>query len=242
MKRLMLATSLTLAAPMVAADFLGVHAGAGQWRADYSGDLGNPSISADELGLDDSGNNYIYVAFEHPVPLLPNARIQHTSISSSQTSTINQSFTLNNQSFVVGEEVSSDVDLTHTDFTAYYQILDNWVNLDLGLTVRRFDGHATAIGDFGQESVDIQETLPMLYGKAQFDLPFTGWSVGAEGNTVSYSGNNVTDLAAKISYRFGLVAQFGFELGYRHLSVEIDEDVYADMELKGPYAGLIFEF
>lgn len=242
MKKLIIATSLTLAAPLAAADFLGVYAGAGQWRADYSGDLGDPSISADELGLEDSANNVIYVAFEHPIPLIPNARIQHTDISSSQSSRITRSFTLDNQTFVAGENVDSDIDLTHTDFTLYYELLDNWVNLDLGVTLRRFDGYASAEGEAFSETVDIKETLPMVYGKAQFDLPFTGWSVGAEGNVVSYEDNQLTDLTAKVSYKFGVLAEFGFEAGYRILSMELDEDVYADMELKGPYAGLTFHF
>lgn len=243
MKKLILATSLTLAAPLAAADFLGVHAGIGQWQADYSGELGNPSVTASELGLQDSDNTFLYVAFEHPIPLIPNARIQHTNVSSSQRGEITREFRLNNETYTAGEEVFTDLDLTHTDFTLYYELLDNWVELDLGLTLRRFDGHAYAEGESGDsESVDMKATVPMLYGMARFQLPLTGLSAGGHGNLVSYDGNELLDLTANIRYEFGFVAKFGLELGYRHLAVELDEGTYADMELSGPYAGLTFHF
>jgi len=243
MKKILLATSLTLAAPLAAADFLGVHAGIGQWHADYSGDLGDPSVTTDELGLNSSKNNFFYVAFEHPIPLIPNARIQHTGVTSSQRGEINREFRLDNQTYAAGEEVYTDVDLTHTDFTLYYELLDNWVELDLGLTLRRFDGDIYAEGESGNsESVDMKATVPMLYGMARFRLPLTGLSVGGHGNVISYDGNELLDLTANVRYELGFVAKFGLELGYRHLSLELDEGTYADLELSGPYAGLTFHF
>lgn len=243
MKKILLATSLTLAAPIAAADFLGVHAGAGQWHADYSGDLGDPSVSAEELNLNSSKNNFFYVAFEHPIPLIPNARIQHTGVTSSQRGEINREFRLDNETYSGGEEVSTDVDLTHTDFTLYYELLDNWVELDVGLTLRLFDGSIYAEGESGNnESVDMKATVPMLYGMARFQLPLTGLSVGGHGNLISYDGNELLDLTANVRYEIGFVAKFGLELGYRHLALELDEGTYADMELSGPYAGLTFHF
>src|SRR5690625_5979435 len=99
--------------------------------------VGEPSINAEPLVLDDSNNKYFYLAFEHFLPIIPNARVQHTRISSDQSAVIDQAFTLNNQTFVANETVFTDLDLTQTDLTAYYQLLDNWVTLNVGLTLRR---------------------------------------------------------------------------------------------------------
>ncbi len=245
MKKLILAASICAMAPMASADtLLGIYAGAGQWQSDYSGDIGEGgnNVTLDELGFTDSDNNFFYVALEHPVPLLPNARIQHMDLSSQQSGTISRDFTLDGETFTASEQVDSDLDLTHTDFVLYYEFLDNWVTLDLGLNVRKFDGYVTAESENRSQSVTIDEAIPMLYGKVQFDLPLTGWAVGVEGSGISYDDNTLTDLSAKVSYMFESVVDLGLELGYRQMNLELNEDVTADVELKGPYAAVVFHF
>jgi outer membrane protein len=136
--------------------------------------------------------------------------------------------------------------LTHTDITLYYEILDNWVNLDLGLTARQFDGYvfaASTTDSTASKKEKLDDVLPMLYGKAQFDLPLTGLSVGVEGNFVSYSGDKVTDYAAKVSYLFDSVFDIGLEAGYRKLSLTVDDDeIPTTVDIKGPYAAVIAHF
>ena len=82
----------------------------------------------------------------------------------------------------------------------------------------------------------------MIYAKAQFDLPLTGFSVGLEGNAINYEDNRLTDYSAKLQYMFDSALDIGLEVGYREMSLEVDEDVTADIQLKGPYAALLFHF
>lgn len=249
MKKVLLASGLVMAAPFASADVLGVYAGAGQWQSDYSGQLGDTDndIDVNKLGLNESDNNYVYVAFEHPIPLIPNGRIQYTDLSSQQSALVDETFTLDGQTFVPGE-VESDVDLTHIDYTLYYELLDNWVSLDVGLTMRQFDGHVYAASELAdatliERNVTLDETLPMVYGKAQFDLPLTGFSVGVQGNVINYDDDSLSDLSANISYNFvESVLDLGIELGYRQMNLEINEDVTADVEVKGPYAAVKMHF
>lgn len=244
MKKITLATTtLALLSPLVMADtILGVYAGAGQWQADYSGNAGDPSIDVNSLGLEETDSNYFYIALEHPVPIIPNIKVQKVDISSQQTARIDRTFTIDGTTFTVGSEVESDFDLSHMDFVLYYEVLDNWVNLDLGVNVRKFDGYVTAENEFTNDSVDLDEAIPMLYIKAQFDLPLTGFSAGLEGSGISYDGNRLTDYSAKIHYMFDSVMDLGLEVGYREMSLKIDEDVTADVQLKGPYAAVLFHF
>ncbi len=247
MKKLTLATTLALLSPLAAADtILGVYAGAGQWQGEYSGNAGDPSIDVKSLGMDEEDNNYYYIALEHPVPIIPNIKLQKMDITSEQTATIYQSFTIDGTTFIVdpinGTEVASDFDLSHMDIVLYYELLDNWVNLDVGLNIRKFDGHVTAVSEFTSESVDLDEAIPMIYAKAQFDLPLTGFSVGLEGNAINYEDNRLTDYSAKLQYMFDSALDIGLEVGYREMSLEVDEDVTADIQLKGPYAALLFHF
>jgi outer membrane protein len=220
--------SCTLAAlPSVsqADTILGLYLGASHWQTGLSGSLneqGNASSDVeDDFGIDDEGNNFIYAALEHPIPLVPNIKLQQTSLDAAGSN-------------------GSNVDFSHTDATLYYEILDNWVSLDIGLTARTFNGAVTFPSS--TDELELSATMPMLYAKAQFDLPFTGLSAGVEGNLIGYSGNNLKDLNARINYEafMGL----GIAVGYRVFTLELDDidDLNSDLTLDGFYAGLTYHF
>lgn len=237
------AMSLIIASHASADTIFGVYAGAGTWQSEYSGSVGNPAASTDELGFDENNNSFYYIALEHPIPLIPNIKLQHNDISSRQTGTLTGDFKLDNVSFGAGTEVSSDFDLSYTDATLYYEILDNWLNLDLGVTVRKYSGELQAQALTMEDKVDVDVTLPLAYARFQFDLPFSGFSAGFEGNYINYSGNSVSDYSAKVSYSFDSIVDLGIEVGYKAASIQIDEDdINTDIRLKGPYAAAIFHF
>lgn len=241
--------SLLATSPLAFSDtVLGIYAGGGTWNADFSGEIGDVNqLGADleDLGLQDQGNNYYFVALEHPIPLIPNIRIQSTDISMSETSTLTQGFTLNGTTYSVSDDVVSDIDFSHIDATLYYEILDNWVNLDLGLTARKFDGYIDVRSTTQSASQDLDFTIPMLYGKAQFNLPLTGFFLAAGGNYAGYSGSDITDLQASLGYQSdGLLLDFGLEVGMRSFSIQLDDvsDLDANMDLEGPFASLYLHF
>lgn len=246
MKRIALAASLVVAAPLASADVLGVYAGVGQWNTEYSGQLGTSDTNIEQLGFSDSDNGFFYVGLEHFVPLLPNIRLQRTNLSDAQNSTLTSSFTLDGETFTSGTTVRTEMDLSHTDAVLYYEILDNWVSIDLGLALRKFDGFASVANrdnDSQSERVDITETIPMVYGGVQFDFPLTGWYVGLDVYLISAGDNKITDYAAKAGYAFSFVAlDMGVELGYRDLTVEYNEDTTADISFKGAYLGATLRF
>jgi outer membrane protein len=236
--------SILMATSAASADTVfGIYAGAGQWQADYEGTIGNPAIELQSLGLKDSDNNYYFVALEHGVPVIPNIRLQRTDISSRQSAIISQTFTLDEVTFTVNSEVTSDVDLTHTDGVLYYEVLDNWVNLDLGLTLRKFDGYATAMSPTARETVTLDKLIPMIYGHARFNLPFTGFAVGGALNAISYNDNKITDYNAYVSYTFDSAMDIGAEVGYRSLDLRSDDkNARVDATLAGPYASILLHF
>lgn len=244
MKKLPLVLALCLLTPLAHADrVLGLYAGVGSWLSDYDGKAGNPSIKLSELGVQEHYNNYLYVAIEHPIPFLPNIRLTQTKIKSSQTGTITNSFKIGDTTYSANESVDSSFDLSHRDATLYYQLLDNWINFDLGVTARQFDGYVQAQSASSTEKLNVDLTAPMLYGKLQFDLPFTGLSAGVEGNFTSYQSNRLNDYTAKLTYLFDAALDVGVEVGYRQMAVKIsDNDLEADLTLKGPYAALIAHF
>lgn len=254
-KTLITATTCLLALPSVAsADTVGLFVGAGSFKPEFTGSFQNSDTNTtigeidleDDLGLDEDTASYFYIAIEHPIPVLPNIRLARTDMEQKGTSTLTRSIVFDGKTYSANTAVESIVDLSHTDLTLYYELLDNWVNLDLGLTVRQFDGKLQISGDIAgtteTASEDLDFPMPLLYAKAQFDLPLTGLYVAAEGNFIGYGGNSFLDATGKIGYETSL--GFGVEAGLRSITLEIDDedDVEADMEFSGMYLAAHYHF
>ena len=243
-RKWMTAACLAAFSTAAAADaIVGLYAGAGIWRAGPGGNIGVAAIDVDSLGLSSEGNAYVYLALEHPISALPNVRLQHTRISTSGEGTLSRRFRLEDVEFTAGEVVSTNLDLTHTDVVMYYELLDNVVSLDLGGTLRVFNGHARAASRSRSlsESVDIGLAVPLAYGRAQVALP-GGFAVNAEANFIGYSGNSLQDLSAHVAYVLDSAVDVGVEVGYRRFALELEDDAETDVALSGPYVAVSLRF
>lgn len=245
MRKLMIAVggSLVLVAPLANADILGVGANVSYWDSDFSGEVVNKGSAVDienDLNMDSDSNANFTAYFEHPVPLLPNVRVNYTSISQSGSGKIGlEAF----DGILPGADVKSELDLDQLDATFYYEVLDNWVNLDLGLTARKFDGELIVRDQTNTANVSkttVDAVVPMGYLAARFDLPFTGVSVGADGNFVSYSGDSLHDVNVYGQFE---IAMLQLRAGYREMAIDYeDDDDKLDVELSGPFASVGFTF
>ncbi|GAA6166459.1 TIGR04219 family outer membrane beta-barrel protein [Sessilibacter corallicola] len=247
MKKQLLISALGLAAlsPVLHADTLGIYAGVGSWNPEYSGDIGRSGLDIEDLGFDDDDYSFAYIALEHPIPILPNIKLQRTEMDTDEVATLTETFEFDDITFDVNETVATELDLTHTDAIFYYEVLDNVVSLDLGLNIRTFDGEATVAGETtGVESIDIDASVPMGYAKIQFDLPFTGFYVGADANYVTFEGSTLSDFTVKGGYAYESVIDLGVEVGYRSINLELDDldDFDTDITIDGIYAALTFHF
>ena len=244
MKKNLLVVFAAFAIPLTAqADFIGIHVGAGAWNSGFSGDIiDNVSLDGD-LNVQGDTGSYIYAAFEHPVPLIPNIKIARTMLEDSGNGNLSTNFDFNGTNYVVNEAVMTELDLSHTDFTLYYEVIDTGMDLDVGITARYFNGEVGLNGN--REELDV--ILPMLYGRAKVGLPFSGLYVGGEGNIVSYSGNQLSDLSAHIGWETEnfIFPEFGVQLGYRRLSLDVSEedaDVAVDARVDGAFVNITAHF
>lgn len=245
MRRSLLALAFVAAAG-AQADAVGVRFGAYAWQPEYDGTVKSGSEHVDvnnDLGLDDDNASVFFIAIEHPIPLLPNVLIQRTQLDTKATQRLTRTFTFDDVTYTATDTVKTDLDLSHTDATFYYEILDNWVELDIGLTVRAFDEGVklTATNAAKTSSANIDAVLPMLYVAAKFNLPLTGVYVAVDGNGVGYSGNTLLDYRASLGYEspIGLGAEIGvrnFDLNYE------DGDEEADVSVRGGYASVFYHF
>jgi len=243
MRKLMLAVggSLVLVAPLSQADVVGLGASVSYWDSDLSGKAATNNDVVDvenDLNLDGDSTANASLYLEHPVPVLPNIRLNYTQVKQSGRGDVG----LAGFDGVTGE-VQSDLDLEQLDLTLYYEVLDNWVNLDLGLTARDLSGELVVRdvdGNFNPSETKVDAVIPMGYLAARFDLPFTGVSVGAEGNFISYNGDSLLDFNAYGQYEMAVLR---FRAGYRQMSIDYEDgNDRLDVEIGGPFvsAGVSF--
>lgn len=239
MNKKLLALAIAAAASASSqADILGATAGVQHWQQSWEGYVqsGNDQIDLNgDLNYDEENGASLYVALEHPLPIIPNVRIQRTNLEVSESATIDRTFTYDGKTYNAQDDIDSTTDLTHTDFTLYYELLDNWVNLDLGLSVRLFDGEASIKSSSQAGSIDLDVPVPMLYANARFDLPFTGMYAQAVGNMLSVGDNSISDISVGIGYEIAIVS---LEAGYRTFDVKLEDDEdEADITVDGFYVG-----
>jgi outer membrane protein len=248
MKKTLLALAMTACvAPAAHADFLGLYVGGGQWQQDFSGTIQNGEDRIDmesDLGADSSSGMSFYAAFEHPLPFIPNVRFEHTTIDDTITATMNREFTYGDQTYNANESVTTNLDLSHNEYFLYYEILDNWVNLDIGFSVKHFDNQVEMRSNDQNktETTDLSAYLPMLYAYGQFDLPFTGLSAGLGGSMISYDGSAIKDWKAMLRYETDM--GFGLEGGFRAFEIELDDvdDLTTDASFEGFFVNVTYHF
>jgi outer membrane protein len=226
------------------ADTIGGDVKVSYWQGAYSGDVfsraDQQTIDLEQdLNYDDGGFLEISASLEHPIPIIPNIRISHIDLDESADGAISGTF----EGVNFTGDVESNLDLTNTSVTLYYEVLDNFVSLDIGLETKIFDGRLyikdKTTGDVSDTKID--DPIPMLYAGVSADLPLTGLSVGADVSAISYSGDKFLDAKARVRYDLGLVFLEG---GYRQMSVQVDDvsGIDVDASISGVYLSTGLDF
>ena len=225
---------------------LGLYAGAQAWNMETSGGFSNDGSNT-EFNFEEQTNTNLYVAFEHPIPLIPNVKVQRTAMDTQGDVILDAQFTLGDKVFAANGNAFTDVSLTTTDFILYYELFDNdLVSFDVGLNAKHIDGEflATVDGETGRE--EFSGPVPMVYSRLAVGVPFTGFGAFVEGSFLSIDDHTISDYQAAITYSLmeNLAIDLTLQLGYRAVTLELDDldDIYSDLEFKGIYAGLEVHF
>ena len=226
----------------VRADFVGLNIGANHWTPDVTGSFNSnndPSIDLkNNLGYKDKTSTSLSLSFEHPVPFIPN--IKYSGYDLNASSVKNTSVTFKGTSYT--GNINSTLDLSHKDIVLYYELLDNWVNLDLGLDLKKFNGKVSIKDSTNNDSIDVDETIPMIYLAARFDLPLTGMYIGANIQQLSIGDSSSEDTTLMIGYesKSGL----GVEGGIKTFSLDLQDanNLNTNLEYDGIYLNGYFHF
>ena len=217
---------------------LGYYSHAPSGSAEYKDD-GSVDVE-DDLQLDTTNDIFFKAYFEHPVPIIPNIKVGYTNFSHSGEGTVT-AFTWG-KIINITDNIYTNLDLKMYDIALYYELLDNWINLDVGLNVKLVDGSIDIKTTTEHEHTDFNVPIPMLYGKARIDIPATDVSFQAEGNYISYDGNTLYDLELGARYTFAL--GLGVEAGYKIFKLKLDDidDLTMDADFSGAYGKVVWDF
>ena len=227
------------------ADFVGLNIGV---HTSQSANVFNHSNSSsfdlvDDLNIDNTAQSSMVLILEHPISALPNVRYQGYNLDSSESFGVSSQ---NSRSTAItGKSTSTSFDLNHEDIVLYYQLLNNWVDLDMGVDLKRFDGQVSQTGTSGS-SIDVDETIPLLYLSARVALPVSGLYVGANINAnvidLGLSQSTAQDSTIMLGYESG--TGLGFEGGIKSFSVELNDSdsLNTNLEYDGLFLNGYFNF
>jgi len=208
MKKKIFAAAIATAFSMpTMADFLGVYAG-----IDYRTTATSYTDSSDSLN--DTNNLSGYIAVEHFIPLLPNAKLKYSDLSSEY------------------DNSSSDLSSSALNGILYYQLFDNGLfEFDFGLSYSKLEDIVGQSADLGQ-----------LYAAAKVHIPGVGMHAFAEVISGSLTDDNATDAEIGLAYTFNpdsVLLNLSVRAGYRLQEIEINNFT---QENKGLFAGLEVHF
>jgi outer membrane protein len=255
MKKIALAAALaSILSTNVQADALGIYLGGQIWDNQASGAFGDGSSQID-FNLADEKQNSFFIAFEHPLPLIPNIRIASTSLETIGNTSLTTDFEFEGETFSTDDNVNANFNVSYVDYTLYYELFDNdLLSFDFGLTARDFDGDVTvsAEANSGTESVtqsssvEVTDVVPMLYVRTNVGLPLTGLNLYAQGNFLSIDNHTLYDYEVGVSYELidNLAVDVNINAGYRAVKLELDDlnDLYTDIEFDGVFIGTTIHF
>ncbi|MCF2947326.1 TIGR04219 family outer membrane beta-barrel protein [Paraglaciecola aquimarina] len=249
-------TAITLGIITLCASFssqadtlLGLYAGAQGWNMEADGGFSEDGNNQ-TFDFDQKAKSNIYAAFEHPIPLIPNLKVQKTDMDTQGETTLNSNYTFGGKLFTANSDATADVMLSSTDIILYYEFFDNdLISFDFGINAKYLEGELLVTDKDDPSLTGFEKfsgPVPMLYSKLQFGLPFTGFGVFAEGSFLSIDDHSLTDYQAAITYSLmeNLALDVTFQLGYRAVSLELEDldNIYSDLEFKGAFAGIEVHF
>jgi len=244
--RLAVTAAAALLAQSVNAETLfGIYAGAGSWHQNSEGHLQSNGTEVDtsqDMGLGDDDGNVIAVAFEHPIPFVPNVRVQQAKVGMRGGIEIDRDVVLDGVTFRPPGEVDSTLNLKMTDAILYYRVLDNALSLDLGIEARKLEGSASISGGIYRAEVEFDGTIPMLYAAVEFEL-LSGFWVSANAQAVTWKDDSFLDYSGVLGWNSDL--GLGLEVGYRYFRLKLDDlgDIEkANLIIDGPFAALNYRF
>jgi len=223
----------------------------GIWNHDPNGMInynGDDVELNNDLALSDRNDINLWFRIEHPVPMIPDIKVQYTPIKVKDSTSTNRPFTFGGHSYE--NAIRSELEMDIIDVQLYNHLpllqMASLKSLDItyGMTFRFLNANAF-IKDV--QTVDARSrsfSTPLAMLCAGFRIaPCDCFSLVGDFQGTSYSGNHWYDVTAGVQVA-PLTKHIFLGIGYRYQDFKLDDiqDVTADQTMQGWFAELGFRF
>ena len=124
------------------------------------------------------------------------------------------------------------------DATLAYPLQSRYVNLDLGVSLRRLRG----VSLNGENLQAFDATLPILHAEALVNFGYPGLSASLEGSRLDSNESRIQDFRAKLSYQWS--NQMGMQGGWQNKQFSLDNGTLdsTSYETTGPFVDFYLNF
>jgi outer membrane protein len=241
---------LTITIPAYALPFR-IEGAIGIWNHDPNGMInynGDDVELNTDLSLSDRNDINLWIRVEHPIPMIPDIKLQYTPIKIKDSNSANRLFKFGGYNFDDG--IRSEMEMDIIDVQLYNHLpflqMTSLKSLDItyGLTFRFLNANA-----FIEEIQTVNArsrsfSTPMALLCAGFRVaPVSSFSLIGDFQGTAYSGNHWYDVTAEVQIA-PFTEHIFLGIGYRYQDFKIDnvQDVTADQTMQGWFAELGFRF
>ena len=257
---------LVLSVSFANADFLSVSAGAGYEQQNIDGYVKvgstvnyfaphkvNPAQNVGTFGLKDENNPYVWVKFIHPIPLIPNVKLQYTKYDSDGHS-----------NYIAGGNIEifgdvkiptgiSNASVTQTvdayDLTLFYEFKPIFADIEAGVGVDYWKGHTKIYGTAAGMTKtwvdnDWEVPLPYVYGSLE-TIPFYGFSLLGYAKVAKLGDNHHYEYMGAVKYTFDIFGPVNpfIKVGYKYKEAYgVDGDNETKLQYEGAFAEIGAKF
>ena len=228
---------LVLCGSLASADFIGASMGAGVWQQNIGGYvktgddinyMNKKSAETDgdthtgNLGLSDEKNPYVWAKIIHPIPLIPNIKLQYTKYDTKGKGIVTSNFEIFGHNIPLMGEVKTEIKINSIDATFFYEMKPVVADIEAGVGVNILQGTTDVKTLISSDSEDWTVPLPFIYARVE-TMNIAGFSVEAQGKYLNVSVGHYYDYQGAIKYHLPLpLIDISASIGYKK------QDIYGE--------------
>jgi outer membrane protein len=242
---LLLSVSLLFSQQQVQADMLGLTVQADVANVSLGG-RGGDHLATQPLQFSDDHWKSLSIAFEHPLPLVPNVALRLQDGQWTGQTLLSAPLKLNEQVYAAQSLVSNKFDIKTTELDLYYEIVDtSLLALDLGASVMRYENDL-AVTMPNSQLQRASGFLPLLYGHVTVHVFGTDTKIFLHGLYGDYRNQQWSQTKVGVAYDFvDLTAlTVAVKVGWLDQSMALvnQDKLDTDFQQKGAFVALEVDF
>jgi len=232
----------------VYANKLGARVTAGFWGTEYKGYVTDSKSNEDsidlknDLELSNTVQSFFLIYLEQHISSIPNMRIGRSNIRANGNSILKRTFTYQGIEYFANSTINSTLNFDHLEASLYWKVINNDHRVDLGITVKDFNGQISIsepTSGYAYDSFDA--AIPMIYVGYETDLPLTALTLGINSSFIGINRAYLYDIMAYVRYQ--TYSYVGVEFGYRRFQINISNDIIlTDVRITGLYLNGFISF